>query len=721
MSTIAEAFQLAIHHHQSGDLQRAESIYRQILQADPQHADAMHFLGVIAHQVGKPDIAIDYITRSLTLAPLNDTYHCNLAAAYQSMQRFDDAIRCYREAMRLQPNSVNAHNGLGNILNDLGRFDEAVASYRRALQLDPNCAEAHSNIGVALQNLRKPEEAESHCRKAVRLKPNYPEARNNLGNSQGALGKLDEAILNYREALRLNPNFALAHNNLGGTLHMKGKLDEAVACYREALRCLPNYPEAHSNLATALQAQGKLDEAEDHLRESLRLRPTSTEAMNNLGGVLQLEGKLTEAAACFRDVLRLAPDDSSAHSNLLLCWNYDPHISPATLLAEHQEWGKRFGQVADAGPAPGHDRNPSRRLRVGYVSPDLSWHPIAHFLTPILTNHDPHQVEAICYADVTALDTMTTRLRSLARGWRSIHGQTDSQVASLIRNDRIDILIDLAGHTSKSRLHVFAFKPAPVQVTYLGYPNTTGLPAIDYCLTDDVADPPGEPSYFTEELIRLPRGFSCYTAPASPEIGPLPALQKGYVTFASLHNLPKLNAGVFDLWSAILRQVPTAHLLVFRHTLQGKVSDTILRQFLERGIEPARIELRNSLETGSSYLDVYRLVDISLDTFPWSGHTTTCESLWMGVPMVTMRASCHAGRMVASVLTEAGLTPWIADNPQQYVEIASRLAQDINGLAAIRSQLREQVKNSALCDGKGFTQSLEAAYRAMWQRWCTQS
>ena len=285
----------------------------------------------------------------------------------------------------------------------------------------------------------------------------------------------------------------------------------------------------------------------------MRLRPNSTEALNNLGGVLQLESKLTEAATCFREVLRLTPNDASAFSNLLLCWNYDPNVDPDTFFAEHREWGRRYGQVADAGPAPNHDRNPTRRLRVGYVSPDLSWHPIAHFLQPILANHDPSQVEAICYAEVTAHDIMTARLRSLARGWRSVNGLNDVQAANLIRADRIDILVDLAGHTSKSRLRVFAFKPAPVQVTYLGYPNTTGLPAVDYCLTDAIADPPDQPVRFTEELIRLPHGFCSYTPPATPAISPLPALHNGYVTFASLHNLPKLNAGVFDVWSLILR------------------------------------------------------------------------------------------------------------------------------------------------------------------------
>jgi protein O-GlcNAc transferase len=296
---------------------------------------------------------------------------------------------------------------------------------------------------------------------------------------------------------------------------------------------------------------------------------------------------------------------------------------------------------------------------------------------------------------------------------------TDLEIANLVRQDGIDILVDLAGHTAKSRLRFFAHQPALVQVTYLGYPYTTGLSTIQYRLTDAVADPPGEPTCHTEELIRLPQGFCCYAPPTNaPESGPLPAQQAGYVTFGSLHALQRLNADVLDLWAAVLRAVPTSQLLIFRHTLQGKMKENLHRQLVERGIDTSRIKLRNafSKEDTSRYLTVYQAVDISLDTFPWSGHTTACESLWMGVPVITLRGTRHAGRMVASVLTHLGLPDLIADTPEQYIEKAAQLAQDIDRLAKLRSELREKVKNSPLCDGKGFTRSLEEAYREMWQR-----
>jgi predicted O-linked N-acetylglucosamine transferase (SPINDLY family) len=720
MTTIAEALAAALQHHQAGDLQRAERIYRQILEVDPSQAEALHFLGVIAHQVGRQDLAIDYMKRSLALSPLNEGFHCNLGAAYQAQGRLDEAVACYRQALGLRPDHAQAHNNLGNALADQGKLDEAVACYGRALRLQPDYAEAHNNLAVALQKQDKLEEAEAHARKAVRLKPDYAEARNSLGNAQRARGKLGEAVLNFREALRLAPDHALAHSNLGGVLQLQGKLDEAVASYRQALRCRPDHAEASSNLATALQAQGRLDEAEAHLRQALQFRPDSADACNNLGGVLQLQGELDGALACYRQAHRLAPGSPVAYSNILLCLNYDPRADAGTLSAEHRHWGDLYGApVAGAGPAPGHDRNPDRRLRVGYVSPDLSWHPIASFLQPILAHHDPGQVEAICYAEVSAPDAMTARLQSLARGWRLTHGLGDAALADLIRADRIDLLVDLAGHTAKSRLRVFAHKPAPVQATWLGYPNTTGLTTVDYRLTDAVADPPGEAAGYTEELIRLPRGFCCYAPPpAAPEVGPLPAGRAGYVTFGSLHNLPRLNAAVLDVWCAILWAVPTARLLIFRHTLQGQVQETLHRGLTGRGIEAGRIDMRHAAEGGGGHLGVYRAIDVSLDTFPWSGHTTACESLWMGVPVVTLRGTRQAGRMVASVLTQVGLTDLIAETPEQYADLAMRLARDPERLAGLRARLREQVRESPLCDGAGFTRSLEAAYREVWQRWC---
>jgi predicted O-linked N-acetylglucosamine transferase (SPINDLY family) len=314
-------------------------------------------------------------------------------------------------------------------------------------------------------------------------------------------------------------------------------------------------------------------------------------------------------------------------------------------------------------------------------------------------------------------DAITARLRTLAHGWRPVTGQGDAEVARLVREDRIDILVDLGGHTG-SRLGVFALKPAPVQVTYLGYPNTTGLGTIDYRLTDAVADPPGEPDCHTEVLVRLPGGFACFRpAPDAPAVTPAPCLTAGAVTFGSLHKLPKLNGQVLDLWCAVLRALPGSRLLVFRDNLRGQAGEFFRQEFARRGMGEDRVLLRNEVEGGGSYLEVYRQVDVLLDVFPWSGHATACEALWMGVPVLTMYGNRHAGRMVASVLTQVGLPDLVARSPEEYIATATRLAGDRDRLVDLRSHLRERMLGSPLCDGQTFTRHLEEAYRAMWRRW----
>jgi predicted O-linked N-acetylglucosamine transferase (SPINDLY family) len=366
--------------------------------------------------------------------------------------------------------------------------------------------------------------------------------------------------------------------------------------------------------------------------------------------------------------------------------------------------------------ATDHDWRPDRCLRVGYVSPDLRGHPVAFFLEPILAHHDRACIEGFCYAEVAAPDAITARLKSLAHGWRSTCGLSDAQVADLVRRDRIDILVDLAGHTRRHRLGAFARRPAPVQVTYLGYPCTTGLTAIDYLLTDAIADPPGEPPWSTEEPFRLPGGFCCYTPLAdAPEVSPSPALRSGVVTFGSLHKPAKLNAAVLDLWADLLLGLPSARLLLIRSNLKGGLRERIHGHFTGRGVAAERVELSDAVE-GGSHLRAYHDIDVLLDVFPWCGHTTACEALWMGVPAITLLGDRHAARMTASVLSMVGLHDLIARTPAEYLAVAARLAGDVGQLARLRAELRERMRTSRLCDGAAWTRDLDAAYREMWRR-----
>jgi len=698
--TAAETCALALQHHQAGHLNQAEQLYRQVLQADPGHADAHHLLGALAYQLG----------------------------------RYDQAVTSIRQAISVNPGAAIYYSNLGLVHEALGQLEEAVAHYQDALRLEPGFAEAHSNLGKTLQAQGRLEEAVSHLQTALRIRPDYAEAHNNLGTALVAQERIDEAEVCFRRALQINPNFAKAYNNLGNAFEQKDKREEAIRCFRQALTIDPNFVEAHDNLGITFERHDNVDEAIRCFQNALRIKPDFARGHYNLGCALMDQGRPDLAVACFEEALRLKPDLTTAQSNLLFALNYDPQADPDAVFAAHCSWGrlheqtplpgeKRSGTVLRTAAKPQaavslpNDPAPERRLRIGYVSPDLRAHALTRYLEPVLANHDPRQVEVICYAEVPHPDAVTTHLQSLVQGWRWTNRLKDAEVAQGIRDDGIDILVDLAGHTRNSRLLVFARKPAPVQVTWLGYMNTTGLAAMDYRLTDEVLDPPGQPVRDTEELMRLPGGMCCFAPPVdAPAVAPLPALRENHFTFGSLHNLFKLNGRVFDHWSAVLRALPTARLLMFHQTLTGTACEHLRHQFTERGIAKERLDLRR----GSSvpgYLGVYGEIDVSLDAFPCTGGVTTCESMWMGVPVLTLAGVRPAGRNSAALLASVGLTDWTAQTPEQYVALAVRHANDLDRLTQLRAGLRDRM-SATLCDARRFTRVLEDAYRTMWRRWC---
>jgi predicted O-linked N-acetylglucosamine transferase (SPINDLY family) len=701
-----------------GRAQEAIPHFRRALELKPAYADVHNELGIALAMAGQRDEAAAQFREAQRLKPGSADPPSNLGIVLAMLGRLDEAIASFHQALRVKPDYAEAHYNLGTALRNQGRFAEAVDSLQQALRFKPDYAEAHANLGLALWHLGRVDEAVTHYTQALRLKPDYAEAHNNLGLALRELGRAADAVACYRQALRLKPNSAEMLTNLGNALKDQAQFDEAASCYQQALRIQPNYADAHNSLGNALLEQGRHDEAEASYRNALHLRPDYAEAHNNLGNAFADQGKLDDALASYREALRLKPTYASAHSNLLLHLNYQPGADPDLVFADHRRWESLHGQPQIARPTHTNRRDPERRLRVGYVTPDLNRHPVARFFVePILAHHDPARVETICYAEVPS--AMAARVQALAGGWRGIRGKSDAQVAEQVRRDGIDILVDLAGHTVNSRLGIFTYKPAPIQVTGLGYPNTTGLSTMDYRLTDAIADPPGEPVRHTEELVRLPHGFCCYAPQEGvPEVSPLPAGKADYVTFGSPHHLAKLNAGVIDLWCTILRALPTARLLVFRHTLKGRTKETLHRRFVERRIAAERIEMRQATDMLQGYLGFYGAVEVTLDAFPWSSHTTACDSLWMGVPLVTLAGHNHAGRMAASVLSRVGLSDLAADTPEKYLATAVALANDRERLTRLRSQLRQTLRTSPLGDGSVYTRDLEDAYRTMWRRWC---
>lgn len=604
------------------------------------------------------------------------------------------------------------------------RFAEARALYVQICARDKMDAEAWFFLGAVNGQLNNTGEAVECLQRAVALSPGNALAHYNLGMALRIQGRLDEAAQALRDAVRLAPQRAEVHLGLAHTYVDMDQPEGAAHCYRELLKLKPDDAETHYNLGMMLHRQGLLEEAIAQYQESLRCNPNVVGVYNNLGGAYSDQGKPEESLRYHRRALELAPEDDETPSNLLMTLLYLPDADPAHIFTEHRKWGQ--GHALPAHQNFPNIHLPERRLRVGYVSPDFRNHAVAHFFEPLLANHGSGAVETICYSSTVHADAVTARLRGLAGQWREINNLSDDEVERVIRADEVDILVDLAGHTGSNRLKMFARKPAPVQVSYLGYPNTTGLAAMDYRLTDEVADPPGSAAYYTEELCYLPGGFSCYQpARDAPDITPLPARARGFVTFASFSNLSKINDRVLDLWCRVLHANPSSRLFLYRHSLKGETSNRYYQAFEARGIGRDRLDIAaeipaeyQSLPSEVRYMGLFERVDIILDTFPWNNHTLACETLWMGIPVITLAGDRHAGRICASVLTAVGLPNLIARSPDEYLKIATALANNLNELEHLRATLRGRMQNSPLCDGKAFARNVEAAYREMWRKWC---
>jgi predicted O-linked N-acetylglucosamine transferase (SPINDLY family) len=574
-----QAFTLALERHRTGRLAEAERRYRAILQHEPQHADSLHMLGVIALQ-----------TR-------------NFASALELVQR----------AAALRPDAAACRNTLGQILERLGRDDEAAGCYEAAIELDPGYAEVYNNLG-------------------------YLRARQD---------RLQEAEALYRNAIELEPGYAEPYTNRGNLLKDVGELDAAIACYRRAIE--------------------------------------------------------------------LRPDLSALHSNLLLTLHYHADYSPADLLREHRAWAARHAAPQAAAHRPHENgREPDRRLRVGYVSPDFREHPVARFILPLLREHDRQQVEVFTYSDVTRQDPVTRLVRDHVDQWRDVATLKDEQLADLVRADEIDILVDLAAHSGHNRLLMFARKPAPVQVAYLAYCSTTAVDAIDYRITDRFLDPPGEPGHYTETSLHLPHCYWCYSG---PPLGGRPTTERrpGPPTFGCLNNFAKVTDVTLHLWIGLLRRVPEARLLVYART---EAHRNRVRRFLrEAAVEESRAAFvgRQSL---ADYLATYCEIDVALDPHPYGGGTTTCDALWMGVPVVSLAGRTAVSRAGSTLLSNVGLDHLVARTEDQYVERAAALIRDETGLAALRRELRGRLESSPVMDARQFARDFEATLRTAWRNEC---
>lgn len=754
--TIRRMLNDALAHHQAGRLADAHALYQQILAVLPKHADALHFSGLLACQIGEYGAGIALIRESIVVSPSPSAiYANNLGNMLRESGTLPDAIDSYRRAVELKPDYAEAHNNLGNALREAGDAAAAMESCATAITLRPGYAEAYNNLGNALKDLAQLKAAALSYGKAIDARPDFAEAHHNLGNVLREQGHLDAAIECYRASIEAAPALAVAHNSLGlafserseyraaidcfatvatlqperadahntlgNALNGQGRLDEAVAAYERAIAADPQFPDAYHNLANALRRMGHAQQALAMSRKALALKDDVPSFHNNLGTILADLNEFDAAVASYRKALALDPDYAESHTCVLFGQSYASGWSPEQHLRDARYFGERMTALARPHvhqPGANDLGGAVRPLRIGFVSADLRKHPVGYFLGSVLARLDRTRIEPIAYSNALLHDELTARLQPRFAGWRNIVDIDDETVARQIRDDRIDILVDLAGHTGRNRLPVFAWKPAPVQVSWLGYFATTGIAEIDYVLGDRHVLPPGEEGHFVEQLWRLPDSYLCFTLPEREvEIGPLPALAHGAVTFGNLNNQKKLNDGVIAVWSRILRALPGSRLLLKNHQLNEPwTRQTTLERFAAHGIATGRLLLEGP-SPRDEYFATFNRVDLALDPFPYPGGTTSVEGLWMGVPVLSRRGDRFLSHLGETVLQTAGLSDWIAENDDDYVAKALAFASDLPRLAALRTGLRAQLLASPLCDAPRYARHLESAFTQMWTRW----
>jgi predicted O-linked N-acetylglucosamine transferase (SPINDLY family) len=621
--------------------------------------------------------------------------------------------------LEVEPAHAGAINLLGVLAARRGNYEDAVSRISQAIALDGGDPDYRYNLGKVLELRGDADAAIASYREAIRLRPEHAEAWNNLAGLLLRQRRFEEAGQHAQRALALQPRSVGACNNQALAWLRLGRVSESEELLRRALSLDPGCADTHLNLAVVLETRRNYDEAIEHLRRALALDAGLAEAYSNLGRILKHYGKLKDALALFRKAHALNPNLSGLYSNILFVLNYQPDTDAQSVFSEHLAWAAMYAKPF-LGTVERHpnDPSPERRIRIGYLSPDFRGHSVATFMQPIIGAHDRRQFEVVCYSDVPVPDQRTRWFEAHSDIWRDIVDRSDEEVAALVRQDRIDILVDLAGHTAGNRLLVFARKPAPVQASYLGYLNTTGLAMMDYRITDPYADPEGVTDRFhTEKLIRLPHSLWCYAPPdESPDVGPLPMLARNHVTFASFNNSAKVTPEVIALWAQILCAIPNAHLVMVTKGVGG-VHDYFTGAFAAHGVAPERIR-QLGMQPFQDYLHLHSDVDIALDPFPYTGGTTTFHTLWMGVPVITLAGSRPFSRSGVSILSTLGLSDWIGNSPREYVGIAERMVADPDALRFLREGLRARMLDSPLCDAGRFTRSLENAYRTMWRTWC---
>lgn len=709
-------FNLSVMLEEAGQIDEAIANYQTVVQQRTDFVQAHQNLASLLQKTSQFDPAIAAYRKLISLKPQPDFYF-NLGNVFFAKDDWNQAIVAYRQALALSPNYPAATNNLGNALRLVGRPEEAITVLRQGTSPANDDPDIAYNLGLALQAVNRSDEAMAIYRNILASHPDHESAANALGVMLQTAGRLDEAMAVFRQFLSLRPQAALVRNNLGEVLRSSGKLDEAIAEFRQAADSDPALAEAAYNLGIALRAKNLLDESIEAYREAIARNPKMGIAHNNLGNAQKDIGLLADAIESYGRAVALQPELIDADCNRILTMHYSQDYDLPAILPELGDWNRRNAIPLRKFITPHRNApDPDRRLRIGYVSADYREHACAFFLDPLLANHDHAKFEIFLYAQLEKPDSLTPRFQKYADHWRQTYGLSDEKMAAQIRADQIDLLIDAKLHTSENRLLVFARKPAPIQISWLGYPGSSGLETIDYRLMDQWIEPSNHEYPLPEQPIFIPDCFWAYDPLTSePSVNELPALSGGFLTFGCVNNFCKVSDGTLDLWIKSMKAVKNSHLLLMAPP--GSARRRVLKRFTENGIREDRVEFLDR-QSRPLYLRLYHRIDVCLDTLPYNGHTTSLDSLWMGVPVVTRIGNTPPGRVGWTHLNNLNLQEFGAHSDEEFVQILTKWSGELPRLSSLRASLREKIKNSPLMDGPGYTRKVEAAYRKVWRKWC---
>ena len=722
---ILKFFSQGFAFHQIGDLDSAQLMYDKVLEVDSNHFDALQLSGVIALQKNKNNVALDLISQAIKINPKIASTHLNLGIAQNALKQYENGISSFNEAIAIKPDYAEAYLYRANVLKELSKVDEALVSYGMALKIRPNYAEVYYSRGIVLHEVMRYEEAILSYDHAINLKPEYADAYLNRGNTLKEQGFLSEAIESYRKAIAIKPDYAEAYLYSANALKELNKIDNALVSYGMAINIRPNYAEAYYSRGILFHELIRYDEAILNYDHAISFKPDYADAYLNRGNTLKEQGALSDAIESYRKAIAIKPDYASASSNILFLLTYGGLVDAQKYLVFSKEWER--GALTEIERSRAKNKvfkrcSPARRrLRVGYISGDYRQHPVSFFIEELFKYHNKNRVEVFAYSTHPSRDEITARLEGLVENWVSVSNLSNEAIQTCINNDKIDVLVDLSGHSAHNRLEVFANRAAPVQAHYLGFPNSTGLTEMDYWIGDQILSPQEIDHHFQEQVLRLPRVWLSYKG--SSTLTKPQKLQENdsKIWLGSFNNLSKLTPETLVLWAKILHALPEGQLLLKTKQLANESNRRKIYEVMaSHGVSSKRIELQDSSITPNwhAHMEYYSRLDIALDPIGGvGGGTTTCDALWMGVPVITLMGESIGQRMTASMLDAICHSEWIAHSESEYINKVIDLGRNIEMRKILRINQRQQMSESPLCDSKGLAKALEDSYELMFNKW----